>query len=383
MLQMWTLGSILSFITVASAAEHSAAKDETHQVPSVMMSRPRRPAAAKYYPAQQLLDCDGSNFTAVWRNFRIQVALNAEAGYPKDSSLYQQASKIYRDWQSQLAPGSMKMPQVLIRQIPVGRLSGFCLYGFAAALFVMFRHDNNPEHLETTEQSMGWVEWPLDFAESSNWPTLWRIIPLHLENYRARGDISWSLSLERWGDDDWLMPRPSPAEVDQLLSEWLGVRGKPLWQRWASDDRAALRLASWAGSAGRDVLVLVLGHHMGSSMEPFTMLQEALKVGASIRLNGYFSGQRHPKPGLVCKEFGYCDRNEDLEEWFRRYESRWLGEYSAALDWPCRDQIVWGLALYMLQGFATGLVWAFHGVGSFCPGWNRCHIDLAVGAAVA
>merc|ERR1712125_206549 len=64
------------------------------------------------------------------------------------------------------------------------------------------------------------------------------------------------------------------------------------------------------------------------------MLKEALKVGAGLRVDGYFSGQRHPKPGLVCKEFGYCDRNQGLEDWFRKYESRWLGEYEwMATNW--------------------------------------------------
>merc|ERR1719384_238852 len=64
-------------------------------------------------------------------------------------------------------------------------------------------------------------------------------------------------------------------------------------------------------------------------MEPFSMVREALRVGTGLRVVASFHGQRHPKPGLACLEFGYCDENKALEDWFRRYESRWLGVY----DW--------------------------------------------------
>jgi len=57
-----------------------------------------------------------------------------------------------------------------------------------------------------------------------------------------------------------------------------------------------------------------------------------------MRMEVAFSGQRHPKPNLVCKEFGFCDKNEGLEDWFRKYESRWLGEY----EWMAQK---WGEAL--------------------------------------
>merc|ERR1712232_18479 len=145
-------------------------------------------------------------------------------------SLYQQALKIYRDWYQDANAGSLKLPEVLTRQISVSRLKGFCLYGFAAAVFLLFRHDYNPEHIELIEQLLGWIEWPLDFAESSNWPTLWRIVPMHLENYRARGNTSWSESLQQWGDDEWLMPAPTVAGVEEALKAWLGEHGLPLWQ---------------------------------------------------------------------------------------------------------------------------------------------------------
>jgi len=60
------------------------------------------------------------------------------------------------------------------------------------------------------------------------------------------------------------------------------------------------------------------------------MLREALRVGVGgVQVEASFCGQRHPRPGLACQEFGYCDENLELEEWFRIFESRWLGEY----DW--------------------------------------------------
>ena len=42
-------------------------------------------------------------------------------------------------------------------------------------------HTLNTDYLGMIEQYNGWVEWPLDFAESSGWPVLYRMLPLHLE----------------------------------------------------------------------------------------------------------------------------------------------------------------------------------------------------------
>jgi len=228
------------------------------------------------------------------------------------------------------------MPEVLTRQIPVTRLQGFCLFGYITAVFVLFRHDLNPEHLATIKYAMGWVEWPLDFTESSDWPTLWRTVPLHIEHFEALGDTSWSASLDRWGDDEWLLPRPRVPEVAGALLTWLDAVGALLdHRRWLPGGSvgigkdAALQVAIWMRSRGRGLNILVLGHHLGSSMEPFSMLQEALRVGVGggFQIEAHFCGQRHPKPGLVCTEFGYCDQSTELEQWFKKFESRWLGEY--------------------------------------------------------
>eukprot|EP00971_Amphidinium_carterae_P185952 3691402-Amphidinium_carterae.1 len=65
-------------------------------------------------------------------------------------------------------------------------------------------------------------------------------------------------------------------------------------------------------------------------MEPYTMMREALRrVAPDATVLAEFHGQRHPKPGIVCLEFGYCHANQGLNEWFLRYESRFVGTY----DW--------------------------------------------------
>jgi len=234
-----------------------------------------------------------------------------------------------------MMPSSLKFPAILVRQMPVSRLGGFCLFGFATALFVLYRHDLNVERILTIEQSLGWVEWPLDFSESSDWPTLWRHISLHLEEYQRRGDTSWSEEVDFWGQDDELLPRPNVREVEAAILDWLRSVGTAAPQQWPSEFQGQAEDASTSVALARrlgnrkDLRILVLGHHLGSSMEPFSMLQAALRVGASVHIHASFYGQRHPKPGLACKEFGYCDENPALTSWFLKWESRWLGVY----DW--------------------------------------------------
>jgi len=295
----------------------------------VLLSRPTKPPSARFYPPQEFLDCDGANFSSVWRGFRAEVAENQRKGFPPDRALYDRASTIVQEFSDGVLAASLKFPQVLVRQIPVTRLNGFCLFGFATALFLVFRHELSTDRLEAIGQTLGWVEWPLDFMESSAWPTLWRHVSLHLEEFQRRGDVSWSQELQHWGDDDALLPHPTVPEVEGALLAWLRAVGTGRGQQWLEGEAPGpMDLARRLGNRKR-LRVLVLGHHLGSSMEPFSMLQAALNVGVGLEISAAFYGQRHPKPGLACQEFGYCDENPLLEDWFRRYESRWLGHY----DW--------------------------------------------------
>eukprot|EP00933_Yihiella_yeosuensis_P020279 TRINITY_DN16288_c0_g1_i1.p1 TRINITY_DN16288_c0_g1~~TRINITY_DN16288_c0_g1_i1.p1 ORF type:complete len:662 (-),score=103.90 TRINITY_DN16288_c0_g1_i1:82-2067(-) len=272
--------------------------------------RPTAPAAwAKYYPVEDVLNCDGANFSSSWFEFRQAVADNAANNFPIDRDLMLRARQLVQEE--------------------------------AAAVFILYRHTFDPSFLETLERTLGWIEWPLDFSESSGWPTLWRIAMLHLEKARLRGDGSWSMELpqELWGQEFDILPRPSLREVEDELEFWLeavagGASNLKAWSSVSSirslrtGDSATRSLTKLvARNRGKGVWIQVLGHHLGSSMEPFTMIKEALKVGAGLKVEASFTGQRHPSPGLVCKEFGYCDANPQLEKWFRSYEGRWLGDY--------------------------------------------------------
>jgi len=305
---------------------------------------PRRPAVGKYYPTQALLNCQGANFSNVWDIFFPHAIANAQAGFPEDPQLYERAAQIYHQEQSGLVAASFKYPQVLVRQMAVTRLEGFCLYGYMTTLFILYRHTLNPEHIQDIESYMGWREWPLDFSESSRWPTLWRIVPLHLENWRRLGSTHMSKELSQWGDDEWLLPRPNLFEVEHALYTWLHATGAMI-HRWGdgfkASGRRVVRSLKEVLLKSNVLRVVVLGHHLGSSLEPFTMFREALRVGVQLDVHAFFAGQRHPKPGLVCKEFGYCDTNLDLDSWFKTYESRWLGEY----EWMATG---WDLALSKL-----------------------------------
>merc|ERR1719183_3381988 len=76
------------------------------------------------------------------------------------------------------------------------------------------------------------------------------------------------------------------------------------------------------------IKVLVAGHHLGSSMEPYTLLQRAISNGLGMEMEAQFHGQRHPAPNIVCIEFGYCNNYTGLEDWFKGFESRFQGEFN-------------------------------------------------------
>lgn len=285
-------------------------------------SSPRRPAKAKYYPPKDLLNCEGANFSSSWRDFRQAVAANVRAGYPRDLGLHKAAARIRAEWMESSLAGSIAHVGVLLRQRDATELGDFCLYGFATALWVLFRHAPAEDLLLIIKGLMGWEVWPLDFSESSDWPRLYKHVPMHLEQAQKRGDTSWSASFNRWGKESLLLSRPAPHEIKGLLGDWLDLLGVP-------DVFPPARLAG--GLAPPDqVRILVAGHHLGSSMEPYTMLRRALAIASpGTGVDVQFHGQRHPAQGIVCLEFGYCNTYKGLEDWFRRYETRWLGEY----DW--------------------------------------------------
>lgn len=315
---------------------------------TILLSRPRTPTWAKYYPPLDLLNCEGTNFSSTWRDFRYLVEENAAQGFPKDKRTLAVASQIYRDWGPESTRGSMKQVEVLLKRADVTDLRNFCLFGFAAALFVLYRHDLNVDHLLSIQALLGWEEWPVDFSESSGWPTFWRIVPLHLEHAARRGDTTWSGELQGWGQEERFLPRPTVANVDAALTTWLLAAGAEDHRLPASGSEATGELrASLRSLHGRPLRILVAGHHMGSSMEPFSMLREALRVGVRVEIEAQFHGQRHPAPNIVCLEFGYCNDYKALEDWFRRYESRFVGEY----DWMAER---WPIALSELADVIRG-----------------------------
>lgn len=312
----------------------------------LLVSRPRIPQRVKYYPPLDLFNCDGANFSSSWRDFRLAVAENARAGFPQDRELLATARQIYLERQEEAMARSMMQVRVLLKQNEVADLRDFCLFGFATALFIIFRHDLDVNHLLSIQSLMGWAEWPLDFSEASGWPVLWRIVPLHLERAQQYGSTSWSADFRQWGREEDLLPNPSLTQVEAFLLQWLGNIGVPcprqldgLTAAGRMDEKEALMAASALRSAAsgraRRLQVLVAGHHMGSSMEPFTMLQQAITVGLRLEIEAQFHGQRHPSPNAICVTFGYCNEGSALNKWFRRYESRWVGEFEWMEDqWP-------------------------------------------------
>eukprot|EP00927_Polykrikos_kofoidii_P041959 TRINITY_DN3583_c0_g1_i3.p1 TRINITY_DN3583_c0_g1~~TRINITY_DN3583_c0_g1_i3.p1 ORF type:complete len:682 (-),score=84.77 TRINITY_DN3583_c0_g1_i3:266-2311(-) len=319
----------LAFLFLVDDLLVAGASVKTRSHKHVSVSRPR---FAKHYPPQDLLDCTGANFSSVWQEFLPQVSQNVRAGFPKDDHLLFQAVQLLDESRDQFRAQIFTMQHVLRREAPVRKLGGFCYVGFAVASFIIFRHTLHPTYLGLIEKSLHWSEWPLDFTESSAWPTLWRHASLHLEEYERRGDVSWSAELADWGDDERLLPRPVLSDVVMQLDAWLQIVDsiKFPWAQVQEPDfsgtAAALTLSRRLNHKRR-VNVLVWGHHVGSSMEPFTMLREALRIGLSVHVEATFCGQRHPSTEMMCKEFGYCEKHEGIEAWSKRYEHQVHGEY--------------------------------------------------------
>lgn len=297
-------------------------------------------------PVQDVLNCEGKHFGDDWSDFRRRTAEAASKGFPKDKALGAAAARLLEVWDGRLDHGSSMHARVLMGMQPASKLEGFCLYGYCVAHFILYRFDLQYQHLEIIAQAMGWDEWPLDFMESSEWPPLWRLVPLHLENgRRSKGLTSWSRQLSWWGDDARLFHRPTVSDFQLSLRSWIDAAhdgGSYLtWWHPPGDlgGDCARQLRRRLAEPHRGVWLAVIGHHVGSSMEPFYMARRALLVGGAARVEGRFYGQRHPKPQLICNEFGYCDeKNQDLEKWFMRYEYRWLGEY----EWMTQQK--WGQA---------------------------------------
>lgn len=281
-----------------------------------------------------VLNCEGPAFAPEWSLFRKRAQEMFQKGFPQDKHLGFMAAQIIKGWTRLLTHGSVIHARVLMRQEDVFALNGFCLYGYATAHFVLYRQFYDLDHLDTIVQSMGWEEWPLDFSETSEWPVLWRLVPPHLENAKKRnGEVAWSKNLRDWSDDTRLIFRPDLATVQVDLGVWLAALGSvPHYhpQRWPPSYRCKEVVRKELLENKLGVLrIAILGHHAGSSLEPFTMLRDAIRAAGDINVQARFFGQRHPKPGLLCDEFGYCDKNPDLDMWFMKYENRWLGEF----DW--------------------------------------------------
>ncbi|CAK8997656.1 Ankyrin repeat domain-containing protein 17 (Gene trap ankyrin repeat protein) (Serologically defined breast cancer antigen NY-BR-16) [Durusdinium trenchii] len=308
----------------------------------VASSRPRKPAGSTYYPYRQLLDCEGSNFSEEWRGFRLRVAANAEQGFPPDLELLTKAWEVHEKLQEDATARSLLMVKILVRQEEVSRLRDFCLLGFASALFIMYRHELTVQYLEDIRNVLGWPDWPLDFSESSGWPAYWRMVPAHMEQALLRGDLSFSHE-DHWGREEETLPKPTPEEVEAALLHWLGVSGKVQLSKPKVFE--AEQLAREVKM--KRLQLLVAGHHMGSSMEPYTMLRRALESSMELDLEVQFHGQRHPTATMLCSEFGFCHENEQLSQWMRAWE--WKQTWEDDYEWMHNQ---WPEAL---EGLATAL----------------------------
>eukprot|EP00929_Paragymnodinium_shiwhaense_P044108 TRINITY_DN2262_c0_g1_i1.p1 TRINITY_DN2262_c0_g1~~TRINITY_DN2262_c0_g1_i1.p1 ORF type:complete len:327 (+),score=66.21 TRINITY_DN2262_c0_g1_i1:185-1165(+) len=265
--------------------------------PRMLLSRPKTAAGVRYYPPRDILNCDGSNFSSSWRDFRQKVEENQLAGFPMDDGLLLLASQIVQGWRSFAAAGGITFAKVVLLQEEVEQLNDFCLHGMATALWILYRHTFDVDLLFEIKGLLGWEEWPLDFSESSDWPTLWRMLPLHMEEALKRGgDSLWSRSYSgTWGREDEFVEStlPTVAEVDATLRVWLVSAGAgphpvdrlgDIYRPEAEEPLKRALRDRLQSSATRRLRILVAGHHMGSSMEPYTMLREALRTGYDLQI---------------------------------------------------------------------------------------------------
>ena len=197
----------------------------------------------------------------------------------------------------------------------------FCIYGVMTANFwhcfdadlqtsstvivrCLQRMTQGPLLNMDTRESWG----PLEFSQSSNWP-------LHLLDVRLVQD-QWTrcsdqaASVSSCAGAALSVPKLRllhgllHTDVSTPASE-LVLRQLDVLQR---DDVEPLR-----GVKNQHFRMMVIGSHMGSNMEPLSMVESCF-ANAGLSLHATVLGTIYPFPEIMCESFGHCASNRHIDD---------------------------------------------------------------------
>eukprot|EP00928_Gymnodinium_smaydae_P019880 TRINITY_DN17653_c0_g1_i1.p1 TRINITY_DN17653_c0_g1~~TRINITY_DN17653_c0_g1_i1.p1 ORF type:complete len:665 (-),score=100.47 TRINITY_DN17653_c0_g1_i1:50-2044(-) len=284
----------------------------------------------------QLLDCDSPDFDGVWADLHAAtLAAEGQLWGPRravrSGGLRALAARALEQWRPlAVARARRQLPLALRGQAALTALAGFCAHGFLTARFLQcFDVDAQAGSLDVAACLRGLVsgpvdtqEWgPLEFSESSRWPIKLLDVRLLEEHWTKCGTLSAEACLDVTALElrrglDLPVPRSSSGPLSPPLrvrSEYVVPMAHAAMERQLVPLEAAEAEASLAVVGGRSLRFAVIGSHMGSNMEPLSLVLAWARM-ASVAATPVVYGTVYPWPEMICELFGYCERNEHIDE---------------------------------------------------------------------
>jgi len=273
----------------------------------------------------ELLDCKGPKFDSHWGPlFGAAVAFHAVGASPLQApqNLLDLANRTLQRWRPRVADIVRRLPDALMGRVPSSVLSGFCMHGYATALFwECFDVAMAAPALGVAACLRSLVsgpidsqQWgPLEFSQSARWPVKVLDVRLLIEHWAACGDRGAAVAD---------CPDVSAFELRAGLCLVDGASRcsgslDPLTASTAAVARqlAAPGLVSPVTLRGLSgpLRLVVVGSHLGSNMEPLALVTACMRK-ASLDVDAVVYGTMYPFPGLICELFGHCAHNSHIDE---------------------------------------------------------------------
>lgn len=278
-------------------------------------------------PVAEILDCQGPRFADVWHDLFDASAKHEATGLGPRSAprrLLDTAAKALQSWRPQAAARASRHVASMLKGGGVSdiALAGFCLHGFVTAMFWRcFDMDVASPSSAVAQCLIGLTSGPIDsdlwgpleFSESARWPLKTLDVRLLHEHWTdcasqrvdmcsdvSAQELRRRLSLHVWGGEEPARPILGAAYAQQRVQLQLATDSVPPTLRWRDDTQSPLQLS-------------VIGSHLGSNMEPLSLLMASLKA-SEVQSDVIVYGTIYPWPEMMCQLFGHCERNQYIEE---------------------------------------------------------------------
>ena len=205
---------------------------------------------------------------------------------------------------------------------PQSSLDGFCIYGhLSASVLMCLNVDAHPRSADVASCLRGWTsgpftseEWgPLEFSSSSLWPVKVLEVRLLWEHWHRCSLTSLPSALcEDVSPRALRLQLGLIQEEEEMLPARVRAHAFHITNIWQA------RNTEMDIDAGHDrqgpIKFVVIGSHLGSNMEPMTLLTVCLsQLAVSTEATVY--GTVYPMdPGFICELFGQCSSNAEITE---------------------------------------------------------------------